>query len=82
MKQYEQAYGKFMGFFSTYTPDWIEETFLDYLKINKYEKNMSVKSDKYKIKFEIPSIKKRLIDENKKEEEDVEHITHMQMEIL
>ena len=82
LKDYEQGVGKKTGFFSTYSPDLIEEVFLAKLKELGFEKNLNVKDDKYKIKFDVPSIKKRLVAEGGKEEEDVEHITNMQMEML
>jgi cytochrome c2 len=51
IEAYDQVYSQGTQFFSTYNPDWIEESLIKYLKENKIEPK--VKDDKYKMKFEV-----------------------------
>lgn len=57
LKPYEKAFGQKTGFFSTYSPDLIEEIFLAKLKELGWENNLNVKEDKYKIKFDVTTTK-------------------------
>ena len=51
LEKYERVFNHNTEFFSTYNPDMIEETLINYLQGEKFE--YKVKEDKYKIKYTL-----------------------------
>ena len=51
LEKYERIFNNNTEFFSTYNPDMIEETLVNYLKKENFE--FKVRDDKYKIKYTL-----------------------------
>ena len=51
LEKYERIFNNNTEFFSTYNPDMIEETLVNYLKKENFE--FKVRADKYKIKYTL-----------------------------
>ena len=51
LEKYERVFNNNTEFFSTYNPDMIEETLVNYLKKENFE--FKVRDDKYKIKYTL-----------------------------
>ena len=51
LEKYERVFNNNTEFFSTYNPDMIEETLINYLKKENFE--FKVRDDKYKIKYTL-----------------------------
>lgn len=51
LEKYERIFNNNTEFFSTYNPDMIQETLINYLKKENFE--YKVRDDKYKIKFTL-----------------------------
>jgi len=51
MDKYERVFNNNTEFFSTYNPDMIEETLVNYLKNENFD--VKAKEDKYKIKYTL-----------------------------
>ena len=63
LKAFEKDFGCSTRFFSTYSPDLIEERMLMQLKSVGWDKDIDVKDDKYKIKFTGSHVEKGEKDE-------------------
>lgn len=51
LEKYERVFNNNTEFFSTYNPDMIEETLVNYLKNENFD--VKTKEDKYKIKYTV-----------------------------
>lgn len=82
LQRYEKLFEQNTEFFTTYNPDYIEESILGFLNKNYPEVVVTSKENKYKMKFTLPMKREVESEEGKEQKEPFVEQTPIQVRIL